>query len=51
MHPTSVSNLRRQEAMIGYLFIAPVFILFLIFIAGPMLYSLGLSFFEMGDHD
>jgi len=42
----SLSNLRRQEALVGYLFIAPAFILFLIFIAGPMIFSLGLSFYE-----
>lgn len=37
---------RRREAIAAYLFIAPAFILFLVFVAGPMLFSLGLSFFD-----
>ncbi|MBX3065753.1 MAG: sugar ABC transporter permease [Anaerolineae bacterium] len=42
----SMSTQRRREAIAAYLFIAPAFILFLIFVAGPMLWSIGLSFFE-----
>ncbi|HLV34296.1 MAG TPA: sugar ABC transporter permease [Spirillospora sp.] len=42
----SLMTLRRREALVAYLFIAPTFIGFLVFIAGPMAYSLGLSLFE-----
>ncbi|HLA42292.1 MAG TPA: sugar ABC transporter permease [Aggregatilineales bacterium] len=42
--PRTLASQRRREALVGYLFIAPAFILFLIFIAGPMVYSLVLSF-------
>lgn len=42
----SMSAMRRREALAAYLFIAPTFLGFAIFIAGPLLYSLGLSFFE-----
>ncbi len=42
----SLNTLRRREALVAYLFIAPTFIGFLIFIAGPMVYSLGLSLFK-----
>ncbi len=38
--------MRRKEALAAYLFIAPTFLGFVIFVAGPLLYSLGLSFFE-----
>lgn len=41
-------NLRRREAIEGYLFISPWVIGFLIFTAGPMLASLGLSFTKWG---
>ncbi len=37
---------RRREELIGYLFILPWVIGFLIFTAGAMIYSLGLSFFR-----
>jgi multiple sugar transport system permease protein len=42
----SMAGLRRKEAIWAYLFIAPTFIGFSIFIAGPMVVSLGLSLFE-----
>ena len=41
-----MASLRRKEAIWAYLFIAPTFIGFSIFIAGPMVVSLGLSLFE-----
>ncbi|SRR5581483_585713 len=42
----SMASMRRREALAAYLFIAPTFIFFIVFIAGPMLFSLGLSLFE-----
>lgn len=42
----SMAAMRRREAFAAYLFIAPTFIGFLIFVAGPLLYSLGLSFYN-----
>jgi multiple sugar transport system permease protein len=42
----SISNMRRQEAIFGYLFIAPALILFLVFIAWPIVESLRLSLYE-----
>lgn len=42
----SMVSLRRREALVAYLFIAPTLIGFLVFIAGPMVYSLGLSLYE-----
>lgn len=39
-----MSRMRRQEALNGYLFIAPWLIGFLAFVAGPMLWSLYASF-------
>ncbi len=42
----SMTAMRRKEALAAYLFILPTFIGFVIFIAGPLLYSLGLSLFE-----
>jgi multiple sugar transport system permease protein len=42
----TVGSLRRREALMAYLFIAPTFIGFLVFVAGPMLFSLGLGFFK-----
>jgi multiple sugar transport system permease protein len=42
----SMVSLRRREALVAYLFIAPTFIGFLVFVAGPMVYSLGLSFLK-----
>jgi len=42
----TMSQMRRREAIAAYLFIAPTFIGFFVFIAGPMLFSLGLSLFE-----
>ena len=40
----NISNLRRREAVLGYLFILPWILGFLIFILGPFLASLYLSF-------
>jgi multiple sugar transport system permease protein len=42
----SMAGLRRREALTAYLFIAPTMLGFLIFIAGPMVSSLGMSLFE-----
>lgn len=36
----------RREAIVGYLFISPAFLLFLIFIAGPLLGAIVLSLFQ-----
>ena len=41
-----VSRSRRREALLGYLYLSPFILGFLIFTAGPMLASLGLSFTE-----
>jgi multiple sugar transport system permease protein len=41
-----MAGLRRKEALTAYLFIAPTMLGFLIFIAGPMVSSLGMSLFE-----
>jgi multiple sugar transport system permease protein len=43
---TGRSRLARREAMIGYLFIAPAVLGFLLWIAGPMLFSAWLSLTE-----
>lgn len=42
----SMSAMRRKEALAAYLFILPTFLGFAIFIGGPLLFSLGLSFFD-----
>lgn len=42
----SLSGLRRQEAFVGYLFIAPALILFVVFIAWPIIESLRVSLYE-----
>ena len=42
----TLRGLRLQEALTAYLFIAPTFIGFFVFICGPILFSLGMSFFE-----
>jgi len=42
----SMAGVRRREALVAYLFIAPTFILFVIFIAWPMVESLRLSLFK-----
>jgi multiple sugar transport system permease protein len=44
--PTPVHSLRRREALVGYLFILPAVIGFLVFTAGPILASLVLSLTE-----
>ncbi len=44
VHLRRRSGLRRQEAIDGYLFIAPWLIGFVLWIAGPMLFSLALIF-------
>ncbi|MCX6018476.1 MAG: sugar ABC transporter permease [Chloroflexi bacterium] len=41
---TRPGHLARREALIGYVFISPWLIGFLVFLAGPILASLGLSF-------
>lgn len=43
---TNLSGMRRREALSAYLFIAPTFLVFLVFLMGPMVFSLGLSFFS-----
>lgn len=43
---TTRSALKRREAIDGYLFIAPWLIGFVVFVAGPMLGALALSFME-----
>jgi multiple sugar transport system permease protein len=41
-----VSSLARRDAIAGYLFISPAFLLFLIFIAGPLIGAIVLSLFQ-----
>ena len=41
---TRTGRLARREAVIGYIFISPWLIGFAVFLAGPILASLGLSF-------
>ncbi len=38
--------LKRREAMIAYLFIAPTLVGFLLFVVGPMIIGIGISFFK-----
>ncbi len=40
----NVSNLRKREAIEGYLFVAPLLVGLIVFTAGPMLASLAISF-------
>ena len=40
------SRLARRERIAGYLFLSPTIILFFVFIAGPLLGAIALSFFE-----
>lgn len=40
------SGLARREALYGYAFLSPALILFLVFIAGPLLGAIGLSFYR-----
>jgi len=42
----TMEGIRRQRALLGYLFIAPSVIGLLIFIIGPMITTFVLSFFE-----
>jgi multiple sugar transport system permease protein len=42
----TLGGLRLREAITAYLFIAPTFLGFFVFIAGPIVFSLALSFFE-----
>ncbi|MCA9881526.1 MAG: sugar ABC transporter permease [Anaerolineae bacterium] len=42
----TMAGIKRQRAIMGYLFIAPTVIGLLVFIVGPMLYSFVLSFHE-----
>ncbi len=46
MARTQLSNLRRQEMIDGYLFIAPWLIGFVLWVAGPMIASIILAFME-----
>ena len=46
MKPQSMNNMRRREAIAAYLFIAPTMILFVIFIAYPMVESFRLSLYK-----
>ena len=39
-------GLARREMLIGYAFLSPALILFLVFIAGPLLGAIGLSFYQ-----
>lgn len=41
-----MSALAKRDAIVGYLFISPAFLLFLIFIAGPLLGAIVLSLFQ-----
>jgi ABC-type sugar transport system permease subunit len=41
-----MSALARRDAITGYLFISPAFLLFLIFIAGPLMGAIALSLFQ-----
>jgi multiple sugar transport system permease protein len=45
-HIQTLSDMRRKETLVAYLFLAPTLLGFVIFVAGPLLYSVGLSFFE-----
>ncbi|MEM8533317.1 MAG: sugar ABC transporter permease [Chloroflexota bacterium] len=42
----NLSDMRRREALSAYLFIAPTFLVFVVFLLGPMIFSFGLSFFS-----
>ena len=42
----TMEGIRRQRMLLGYLFIAPTLLGLIVFIVGPMLGSLGLSFYE-----
>ncbi len=42
----TLDGVRRQRAMLGYLFLAPTIIGLLVFIIGPMIGSFGLSFYK-----
>ncbi len=44
IRPNSLSPLQRREALNGYIAILPWLLGFIIFVAGPMIYSLGLMF-------
>ncbi|MCB0065140.1 MAG: sugar ABC transporter permease [Caldilineaceae bacterium] len=42
----TIQGMRRRKALMGYLFLAPTILGILIFIAGPVLASFGLSFYK-----
>jgi len=42
----TLAGLRRRRALIGYLFLAPTIVGIIVFTAGPILVSFGLSFFK-----
>jgi multiple sugar transport system permease protein len=43
-HSSSYNRLQRREAITGYIFILPIILGFIIFLLGPILYSLAMSF-------
>ena len=43
---TSLAGLRRRKAMMGYLFLLPTILGILVFTAGPVLFSFGLSLYK-----
>ncbi|MBM4417112.1 MAG: sugar ABC transporter permease [Chloroflexi bacterium] len=45
-HGATLRSLRFQEALTAYVFLVPVFVGYALFVAGPLLFSLGLSLFE-----
>ncbi len=45
-HRTGRFRLARREMLYGYAFLSPALILFLVFIAGPLLGAIGLSFYS-----
>ncbi|MCY3992201.1 MAG: sugar ABC transporter permease [Caldilineaceae bacterium] len=44
--PRIKMGIARQEALAGYLFIAPAFLVFVVFVAGPMLAAFGFSLYK-----
>jgi len=44
--PTSLSAMRRREMLYGYLMIAPNFLGFVVFLLGPIIFALAMSFTE-----
>src|ERR1043165_4108142 len=42
----TLDGIRRQRAVLGYLFLAPALIGLVVFVVGPMIGALGLSFYK-----